>query len=59
VNILESTKETVAVPGNSYVSRFTKGCGARNMPDRTIQRQFVRSFQNRDLQLNSGDFKNS
>jgi hypothetical protein len=38
VNILESTKEAVAVPGNSDVSRFAKGCGARNMADRTIQR---------------------
>ena len=34
MNILESTKETITVPGNSCVSRIAEGCSASNVADR-------------------------
>ena len=37
VNVLKHAKESVSMSGNAYVSRFPKGSGAANVPDRPIQ----------------------
>jgi hypothetical protein len=37
VNVLKHAKESVSMSGNAYVSGFSKGSGAANVPDPPIQ----------------------
>lgn len=58
-NVLQSSEESVAVPGDSNIALNSRNCCARNSPDPSVQRQIIRTLKNRYPNLNFGDLKHS
>jgi hypothetical protein len=58
-NVFQPSEETVAVPGDSSVARITQRRGSSDTSNAPVQRQVVRSFEDRDSDFHLRNLEHS